>query len=103
MPIDGFWSVSVYNAEGYFQPNERGAYTLNNITAAKNSNGTVSVQFGGCYDKTPNCLPIMKGWNYLVRMYRPRTEILEGTWAFPGAQPIVLKKETSRDQSRRAA
>jgi hypothetical protein len=33
MPVDGFWSVSVYNAEGYFQPNEYNAYSLNNITA----------------------------------------------------------------------
>jgi hypothetical protein len=36
---------------------------------------------------TPNCLPIMKGWNYVVRLYRPRAEILNGTWKFPEAQP----------------
>jgi hypothetical protein len=29
----------------------------------------------------------MKGWNYTVRLYRPRREILEGTWKFPEAQP----------------
>ena len=23
VPVDGFWSISVYNAEGYFEPNER--------------------------------------------------------------------------------
>jgi hypothetical protein len=103
VPVDGFWSISVYNAEGYFEPNERAAYTLNNITATKNANGTVTVQFGGCGDNTPNCLPIMKGWNYLVRLYRPRAEILDGTWAFPEAQPIVQKKETSREQSRSIA
>ena len=103
VPIDGFWSISVYNAEGYFEPNERGSYTLNNITARKNANDTVSVQFGGCDDNIPNCLPIMKGWNYLVRLYRPRAEILDGTWAFPEAQPSVQEKESSRDQSRRVA
>jgi hypothetical protein len=27
VPVDGFWSVSVYNAEGYFEPNGRDAYT----------------------------------------------------------------------------
>jgi hypothetical protein len=31
----------------------------------------------------PNCLPIMDGWNYIVRLYRPRSEILDGTWSFP--------------------
>ena len=35
VPVDGFWSVSVYNAEGYFQPNQYNAYSLNNITAKK--------------------------------------------------------------------
>ena len=29
----------------------------------------------------------MKGWNYMVRLYRPRAEILNGTWKFPEAQP----------------
>jgi hypothetical protein len=28
----------------------------------------------------------MKGWNYMVRLYRPRPEILNGTWKFPEAQ-----------------
>jgi hypothetical protein len=41
---------------------------------------------GGCDGKIPNCLPIMKGWNYMVRLYHPRDEILNGTWKFPQAQ-----------------
>jgi hypothetical protein len=88
VPVDGFWSISVYNAAGYFEPNEFNAYTLNNITAKKNEDGSVTVQFGGCDGKTPNCLGITPGWNYWVRLYRPRTEILNGSWAFPDAQPV---------------
>jgi hypothetical protein len=30
----------------------------------------------------------MKDWNYMVRLYRPRAEILDGTWKFPEAQPL---------------
>jgi hypothetical protein len=26
--------------------------------------------------KIPNCLPVMKDWNYMVRLYRPHAEIL---------------------------
>ena len=26
---------------------------------------------------------VTDGWNYLVRLYRPRPEILDGTWTFP--------------------
>ena len=88
VPVDGFWSVSRYNEEGYFQKNEYDAYTLNNITAKKNGDGSVTVQFGGCDGKTPNCLPIEKGWNYMVRLYRPGAEILSGKWKFPEAQPV---------------
>lgn len=87
VPVDAFWSISVYNAEGHFQKNAFDAYTLNNTTAKKEADGTVPIQFGGCDGKIPNCLPITKGWNYMVRLYRPRTEILDGTWRFPEARP----------------
>jgi hypothetical protein len=88
VPVDGFWSISLYNAEGYFEPNNLNAYTLNNITAKKSGDGSVAVQFGGCDGKIPNCLPTMNGWNYMVRLYRPRAEILNGTWKSPDAQPV---------------
>ena len=83
----GFWSISLYNAEGYFVKNDRNAYTLNNVTAKKDADGSVTVQFGGCDGKATNCLPIMRGWNYMVRLYRPRAEVLNGRWNFPQAQP----------------
>jgi hypothetical protein len=87
VPVDGFWSISAYNAKGYFEPNAANAYTLNNITAKKGAGGSVAIQFGGCDGKAPNCMPITPGWNYLVRLYRPRAEILSGQWKFPEARP----------------
>jgi hypothetical protein len=88
VPVDGFWSISLYDADGYFEPNSLNAYTLNNITAKKSDDGSVAVQFGGCDGKIPNCLPTVKGWNYMVRLYRPRAEILDGSWKFPDARPV---------------
>jgi para-nitrobenzyl esterase len=88
VPVDGFWSISVYNAKGYFQKNGLGAYSLNNLTAKPNPDGSFTIQFGGCRKATPNCLPIMRGWNYTVRLYRPRREIVDGTWRTPEAQPV---------------
>jgi hypothetical protein len=88
VPVDAFWSISVYNGEGHFQKNAFDAYTLNNTTAKKNSDGSVAIQFGGCDGKIANCLPIMSGWNYMVRLYRPRAEILNGNWRFPDAQAV---------------
>ena len=87
VPVDGFWSISLYNAAGYFEPSDRGAYSVNNRTATPNGDGSVTVHFGGCGDGRPNCLPIMDGWNYIVRLYRPRAEILDGTWTFPSIEP----------------
>ncbi|WP_267224119.1 DUF1254 domain-containing protein [Dyella silvae] len=83
VPVDAFWSISVYNAKGYFEKNALNAYTINNITGKKSPDGSIDVQFGGCDGGIPNCLPITPGWNYTVRLYRPRAEVLNGSWKFP--------------------
>jgi hypothetical protein len=88
VPVDGFWSISVYNADGFFERNDREAYSVNDITAEPNPDGTITVHFGGCDDDRPNCLPITDGWNYLIRLYRPRQEILDGTWSFPSLEAV---------------
>ena len=88
VPVDGFWSISLYNAEGYFAKNEYDAYSLNNLTAKTNADGSITVQFGDCDGKVSNCLPIMAGWNYTVRLYRPRPEVLNGKWKFPEPKPV---------------
>jgi hypothetical protein len=88
VPVDGFWSISLYNGDGYFQKNDLNAYSLNNITSKKSPDGSVTIQFGGCDGKIANCLPIMKGWNYTARLYRPRAAVLNGKWKFPEPQPV---------------
>ena len=88
VPVDAFWSISLYNKEGFFQKNAFNAYSVNNISGKPNSDGSFTVYFGGCEDNRVNCLPIMEGWNYTVRLYQPKKEILEGEWTFPGPQPV---------------
>lgn len=87
VPVNGFWSVSVYNEQGYFAKNSYDAYSLNNLIAKRGADGSFAIQFGGCDGKIPNCLPITKGWNYTVRLYRPHQDILTGKWKFPEPQP----------------
>jgi hypothetical protein len=84
VPVSGFWSISLYNEKGYFQQNDLNAYSLNDLTAKQNGDGSYTLRFGGCTSTTENCLPIMEGWNYAVRMYEPGKAILDGTWKFPG-------------------
>jgi hypothetical protein len=86
VPVDGFWSITVYNAKGFMEPNALNAYSVNDVTAKRNPDGSVTVHFGGD-PGTVNYLPITEGWNYVVRMYQPRQEIVDGSWKFPDAQP----------------
>lgn len=90
VPVNSFWSVSVYNADGYFQKNPYDAYSLNNLTAKKSDDGSIVIQFGGCDGKIANCLPTTPGWNYTVRLYQPSEQILNGKWSFPQPQPVAL-------------
>jgi hypothetical protein len=87
VPVDGFWSITVYNAKGFMEPNAMNAYSVNDVTANPNADGTVTVHFGGDPGNV-NFLPITTGWSYVVRMYQPRKEVVEGAWKFPEAQAV---------------
>ena len=85
VPVDAFWSISVYNKKGYFEKNEFDAYSFNNITAQKNEDDSITIHLGGDSNQV-NYIPITPGWSYNIRMYRPQPAILDGVWTFPAAQ-----------------
>lgn len=87
VPVDGFWSITIYNEKGFMEKNELNIYSFNNITAKPNSDKSITINFGGDPNQI-NYMPIMKNWNYIVRLYQPQKAILNGTWTFPEAQPI---------------
>ena len=86
VPADGFWSVSVYNKDGFFEPNDLNAYSVNNVTGTKNADGSMTIRFGGDSGAT-NHLPVTEGWNYTIRLYLPGWEITEGEWTPPAPEP----------------
>lgn len=88
VPVKDFWSVTVYNKDGFFTPNSLNAYSLNDLTAQKNADGEITIQFGGCDGTIANCLPTPEDWNYMVRLYRPDAKILDGSWKFPVAEEV---------------
>jgi len=88
VPVDAFWSITVYNAKGFMEQNDRNAYSVNDVTAKRNGDGSVTVHFGGDPGSL-NYLPITPGWNYVVRMYQPRKQVVDGSWRFPEAQPAT--------------
>lgn len=90
VPVDAFWSVSVYDAQGFFEPNPQGVYSVNSVTAVPDDDGAVTVRFAPPDDlgDAPNTIPVPEGgWNFLVRLYRPRAAVLDGTWTVPDLRP----------------
>jgi len=90
VPVDAFWSVTVYNKEGFIDPNDQDAYSVNSLIGTPNEDGSYTIHFGGDPGST-NHLPIAEGWNYTVRFYQPRKEILDGSWKFPEVKPVAAK------------
>ncbi len=88
VPVDAFWSVIVYDDKGWIIKNARDIYSYNDITAKKAADGSITIHFGGD-PEADNHIPIMDGWNYIVRLYRPRQEILDGTFRFPAPSPAA--------------
>ncbi|WP_458190830.1 DUF1214 domain-containing protein [Haladaptatus sp. NG-WS-4] len=87
VPVDAFWSVTVYNNDWYLEKNKYDAYSINNVTAERADDGSVTIHFGGDPDQ-PNFLYTPEGWNYMVRLYQPRKPVINGSYQFPEAQPV---------------
>jgi hypothetical protein len=88
VPVDAFWSVTVYIKDGFIDPNDEDAYSVNNLTGTANDDGSYTIHFGG-EPGSVNHLPIAEGWNYSVRLYQPRKEVLDGSWKFPEVKSLA--------------
>jgi len=83
VPVGAFWSISMYNAQGFFEKNDLGAYSLNSVTAKRNADNSVTIHLGGCEDGRDNCLPFAgEGFYYQWRMYEPGEAFLNGDYSF---------------------
>ncbi len=87
VPVDAFWSITVYDADGFLAPNDLNRNSYNNTSATPNDDGSYTIHFGGD-PEAKNYLPITEGWNYTIRLYMPREEILNGEWTFPDIVPV---------------
>lgn len=92
-PVDAFWSVTAYDADGYFiaNPIKRQAVGDRSNLAA-NADGSIDLYIQSDSpgsDKEANWLPVGKApFTLLMRLYSPQEDFLEGKWAPP---PLVRK------------
>jgi hypothetical protein len=70
----GFFSITMYDAEGWIFSEQA---ILNKHNIEFNDEGTFDVFFGDCGDGAKNNLPIVAGWNFLMRVYEPRLDELD--------------------------
>ena len=79
VPARAFWSVTVYDAEGYPQGD---VYNVNSAFAVPEEDGSVIIRFGG--DKNaPNYMDIYEDWNLALRIYEPTEAYFNGEWVMP--------------------
>ena len=90
-PVDGFWSVSMYNNKSAFVDNALNRYSINSYSELKNNtDGSLDLylqnQSPGS-DKESNWLPApADSFNMFMRLYLPQPQILNGTWQPPGVE-----------------
>jgi len=87
-PANAFWSVTLYDAEGFQVANPLNRFNLSSWMPLKyNADGSLDLYFQNesCgADREANWLPAPKGaFNLLMRLYAPRSEALTGKWNPP--------------------
>jgi len=75
-PVNRYWSITVYDEVGWLA-NKAPLRNVNNTTP--NKDGTLTFHFG-CGDDALNNIPITNNWTYVLRMYGPKGEVLNGTY-----------------------
>jgi hypothetical protein len=86
-PVNAFWSVTAYDADGYFIPNALNRQALGDRDKLQfNPDGSLDlyIQADSPQGKEANWLPVSKApFTLLMRLYSPKDEILNGMWALP--------------------
>jgi hypothetical protein len=91
-PVNGFWSLTLYNEHHFFHPNSLKRYSLGtkNKTLKRNTDGSLTLYAGAKSpgaDREMNWLPAPDGhFSLYIRAYWGQESILDGSW-----QPPVIR------------
>jgi hypothetical protein len=93
-PVNGFWSLTLYNDRHLFNPNPLDRYSLGtkNKTLQYNADGSLTLYAGSASpgkDKETNWLPAPTGtFSLYMRAYWGEKAILDGTWTPPTIEKL---------------
>jgi len=92
-PVQGFWSMTLYNEHHFFHPNDLKRYSLGtkNKGLQKNADGSLTLYAGAespGANKESNWLPAPMGtFSLYIRAYWGKQAILDGSW-----KPPIIKE-----------
>ena len=93
-PVNGFWSLTMYNDQHFFVPNEIGRYSVGtkntDLQLARDGSLTIYVQVDAPTDphQRANWLPAPEDGDFslYVRAYWPKTPVIDGSWTPPAVE-----------------
>jgi hypothetical protein len=91
-PVNGFWSLTLYNEHHFFNPNALKRYSLGtkNKTLKRNADGSLTLYAGAKSpgkDKESNWLPAPTAhFSLYLRAYWGKQPILDGSWQPPSVR-----------------
>jgi hypothetical protein len=93
-PVSGFWSITMYDAEGFQVANPIDRFAIGDRDALKyNADGSLDIHIQSDSpgkDKESNWLPAPKQGvlGVTMRLYAPNASVLRGEWAPPAVQKV---------------
>jgi len=94
-PVDAFWSLTLYDAEGFQVPNSLNRFAIGDRDALKfNADGSLDLYVQNQNpgkDKESNWLPAPKSGvlSLCLRLYAPRPQVADGRWNPPAVTHIA--------------
>jgi hypothetical protein len=95
-PVKAFWSLTLYDDQGYFAPNPINRYAIGDRDPLKfNADGSLDLWIqhrSPGADKESNWLPApAAGFNLVLRMYWPEDQVIKGEWTPPAVTTVVAR------------
>lgn len=95
-PVDGFWSLTLYNEHHFYNPNSLGRYSLGtkNESLRYGDDGSLTLYAGATSpgaEHEANWLPAPDGpFSLYIRGYWPKQDMIDHTWT----PPTIARNET---------